>query len=139
MYGLTLSQSLIDELHQIAGAASPMEACAVLIGTKGHVTSFIHIDNVAADPMHFFDMDTQQLIDAYKEARQLGTPIIGIWHSHPGGPALPSRVDSDKAYDASLIWLISAPKANAGWQSKCYQAPAQPGGKFRELSLNLVK
>ena len=111
----------------------------MLAGTSDRIVKAFYMANVADDPQRFFDMDDQQLINAHRQARHLGASIIAIWHSHPGGPATPSQVDSDKAFDASLIWLISAPKAGDGWQTKCFQAPDHPGGKFKQLSLNLVK
>ncbi|MEE3719990.1 M67 family metallopeptidase [Tumidithrix elongata RA019] len=45
-----------------------------------------------------FSIDPQEMLQVQKEARDRGFAIIGIYHSHPNAPAIPSEFDRGVAW-----------------------------------------
>jgi len=79
-------------------AAYPHEACGVLVGERSgaevHVTSVVCGRNLEpARPEARFELDPVTLVSAAADARSRDLEVVGIWHSHPGGPARPSAAD----------------------------------------------
>ena len=87
--------------------ASPAEVCGLLLGGLDRVAGVVHCINIASDPARAFEIDPRQLIAAHKAARQGGVPIIGCYHSHPGGVTVPSARDASEAVPNGWLWLIA--------------------------------
>ena len=65
-------------------------------------------DNVASDRRRRFEVDPRLLLRLHRTLRDGGTSIVGVWHSHPNGPTVPSATDFAQAYDPALAWIITA-------------------------------
>jgi len=92
-----------------ARAAMPLEACGLLIGTEDDRVSRLEpASNVAAEPARRFEVDPRALLALHRRLR--GTPerLIGHWHSHPQGQAVPSACDREMVSDPDMAWLIVA-------------------------------
>ena len=89
-------------------AGSPDEICGLLFGTPATIEAAQPCRNVAADPATRFEIDPAQLLAAYRAARQGGPAIIGCYHSHPSGAAMPSARDAADAAGDGFLWLIVA-------------------------------
>ena len=101
---LTLSPGILESVIQHAKSAYPIEACGLLAGGNA-AERFIPIKNVSAHP-HEYEMDPAELIAALREIRQTGETLIAIFHSHPHGPAEPSKTDIQRAYYPDAAHLI---------------------------------
>ena len=53
-----------------------------------------------------YEMDPGQLVNALRELRHTGEELVAIYHSHPHGPAHPSRADIERAYYPEAAYLI---------------------------------
>ena len=51
-------------------------------------------------------MDPAELIAAMRDLRNAGEELTGIYHSHPHGPAHPSKTDIERAYYPEAAQLI---------------------------------
>ncbi len=87
-------------------AADPHEVCGLLFGRAGRIDSIQPAANVAPDPSRHFELDPTALIAAHRAARSGGPPIIGHYHSHPGGMPVPSATDAACATPDGSLWLI---------------------------------
>ncbi|MDA1131625.1 MAG: M67 family metallopeptidase [Proteobacteria bacterium] len=98
-------------LAERAVAAAPLEACALLAGVRVSdtvtVTAVHAADNVAADPARGFEADPRVLLRLHRELRGRPAELVGVWHSHPGGGAELSATDLARAWDASMVWLLT--------------------------------
>ena len=88
----------------------PREACGLLVGTETpdgtlSVGAIVPCANVA-DGLDRFEIDPKALLATHRALRGGPAQIIGHYHSHPGGPALPSASDRAAAHTPGLAWLI---------------------------------
>lgn len=115
----------------IAAAATPNEACGLLLGTSSHITKAEPTANVAHDPARHFEIDPAALIAAHRAARDGGPQIVGYFHSHPNGLARPSATDAASASGDGRVWAIVA-----GGEITCWcDAPSG----FEALSYGVVE
>jgi proteasome lid subunit RPN8/RPN11 len=95
--------------------AAPEECCGLLLGREA-IEEARPAANVAPDPLRRLDIDPQALIDAHRAARAGGPPVIGYYHSHPGGPAKPSATDRALASGDGKVWAILGAGGVAFWR-----------------------
>jgi proteasome lid subunit RPN8/RPN11 len=114
---LFISSSMLAELQQLALAAMPQEICGLLFGRDGRVNAYREAQNVADDPLRHFEIDPAILITAERNQRDGGEPILGYYHSHPGGPVDPSQTDADSAAPDGRLWLILNGQDAAAWHA----------------------
>ena len=116
---VTISSLLRDRIVALA-AADDREICGLLLGQAGRIEAIAPAANVAADPARHFELDPAVLIAAHRAARSGGPSVIGHYHSHPSGVAIPSATDAACAMPDGTLWLIVAGEAVRLWR-------AQPG------------
>lgn len=116
----------MEALKNAANQAYPLEACGILLGEGERITGFREAANVHAAPQTHFEIDPQALIDAYRAERSGGDRVLGYFHSHPHGPASPSKIDSEMAAGDAKIWAIIGEGEMNLWRDA-------PGG-FQPLS-----
>lgn len=117
-----------------AAAAWPAEACGLLWGTRRpeglYIAAFRPTANGAEDPRRGYRVPPLELLAAAGEASAAGLEIVGVWHSHPGAPATPSRRDAEEAWEGYSYGIQAATREGAG--ELRFFAPA--GGEFHELA-----
>ena len=102
-----------DNRRRIENAAAksyPKEACGLLIGrTAGKrtmVEQVIVAHNLRVQRAHErYLLDPDDFLKAERWARGLDLDVVGIWHSHPDHPPLPSSTDLAAAW-ADYSYLI---------------------------------
>ncbi|WP_404370090.1 Mov34/MPN/PAD-1 family protein [Sphingomonas sp. MMS24-J45] len=105
---LEISSTLLAGLLNEAANAPDREVCGLLFGTPDRVEAARSCRNVAPDPRTAFEIDPAALIAAHKAERGGGPAIVGCYHSHPNGAALPSPRDAASAPPDDALWLILA-------------------------------
>lgn len=74
----------------------PREACGLLLGTydgdRTVVAEAVAARNLAPEADRF-ELDPQGFADALRRADSRGLEIVGCYHSHPSGRAVPSKED----------------------------------------------
>ena len=102
---LRVTREALERMHAEAVAAADEECCGLLLG-HGGVDEVRPAVNVAADRQRRFDIDPQALVDAHRAARNGGPGVVGYYHSHPNGPAVPSAADRAIAPGDGSVWAI---------------------------------
>ena len=97
---LTLAPGILDKVIEHAKVSYPREGCGLLTATR-----FIPVANIAPGATEF-EMDPAELIAAMRDLRIAGEELTGIYHSHPHGPAHPSKTDIERAYYPEAAQLI---------------------------------
>ena len=93
-----------------ARASFPAECCGLLLGRRqgggevrvGRVEACV---NRSPDRHRRFTISPDDLLTAYRGARDRGERVVGTYHSHPLGGAVPSEVDRESAW-AGASYLI---------------------------------
>ena len=97
-----------DQLLALAAASPDREVCGLLFGDDREISAITPAINVAARPADSFEIDPATLIAAHKAMRAGGPTLIGCYHSHPNGVAVPSARDEEAMAALGWIWLIIA-------------------------------
>ena len=110
------------KLREACERAYPDEACGLVLGHAGDVRDVVAGRNVAIDRRARFELDPESFLGAWREAAMRGLDVIGTWHSHPDGPAAPSRLDEESADPAWLHLVVAVERGRAtqvaAWTSR---------------------
>ena len=87
----------------------------MLAGRNDSVEKVVAVRNQAQSPVRFV-MDPYEQLQAFEWIESNQLDLLGIFHSHPDGPATVSDTDiAEAAYE--VIQVIWAP-GQAGWQAR---------------------
>ena len=104
---MTTTREVRDLLIAHAREESPRECCGLLLGRGDEVAEARRARNVASSPATRFVIDPKDHIDARRDGRTRGFEILGFYHSHPHGAAVPSATDlAEAAYPGSVYAII---------------------------------
>ncbi|WP_028547856.1 M67 family metallopeptidase [Paenibacillus sp. UNC451MF] len=116
-FSVTIPHTVKHEILKYCREQYPLEACGFLLGSVTDelvkAKFFVPIPNAAHDPLHSFSMDPASMLPyIYPMNDDVGT-IIGILHSHPCTPAIPSFEDLQTAWlHIPTHWIVSLLKTN---------------------------
>jgi proteasome lid subunit RPN8/RPN11 len=109
---LRLAPSLRKEMETRAAAGYPNEVCGLLIGrangdatTVEHIAPARNLNTVRARDRYALDPNDFLRAERFAAERDLG--VVGIWHSHPDHPAIPSQTDLDAAWPEYSYVIVS--------------------------------
>ncbi len=119
--GYAISSTLLAGLLTDARNSPDREICGLLYGADGRIAEAEACANVAADPARGFEIDPAALFAAHRRARAgapgVGMGVIGHYHSHPSGAAVPSARDAAQAMGDGALWLILTAREARLWRS----------------------
>lgn len=122
-------------------ASYPDECCGFLVGrddgARIDVSRPVASPNLAADPRHAFEIDPQLWLDLRRDLADGPERLVGIYHSHPDGPAAPSPRDQAAAWHEGFAWLIVALRDGAVVEVKAWRYES-PASGFRPMELRLA-
>ncbi len=100
----------------------PEEACGLLAGLKDEVQAVYPVTNVLHRPDRY-EMDPAGQVQAFAGMEARGLELVGIYHSHPHGPAVPSPTDLDESYYPEVVYVIWSPDdpPQIGWQARGFR------------------
>jgi desampylase len=104
---VAVTREIVAILIAHAREESPRECCGLLLGRGDEVAEVRRARNVASSPATRFVIDPKDHIDARRDGRARGLEILGFYHSHPHGAAVPSATDvAEAAYPGSVYAII---------------------------------
>jgi proteasome lid subunit RPN8/RPN11 len=111
----------------------PNEGCGLLGGPPGQVERVYCVPNVYHSPVAYL-MDPAAQVEAMIELERAGLEVVGIFHSHPAGPPVPSATDAAQALYPESVYVILSPGGADGWQMRGFEIA---GGRVREVALDI--
>lgn len=103
-----ISKSAYDGIIEHAEGGFPHEVCGVLIGENDNITNYLKCRNLNTERAHDrYDLDPVSFKEADEWARKNGMEIVGIYHSHPDHPSLPSETDRQRAWPEWVYMIFS--------------------------------
>lgn len=89
---MKLPREIYNALVEESRRAFPKESCGFLVADQSQMHIYF-IRNVADDPTTQFQFDPQTQIDALLYIIRSGMKVEAIWHTHPSGELIPSKMD----------------------------------------------
>lgn len=102
---VVISHTLLQKMISHSQSASPNECCGVLGGKGEEITSIYPVANILHSPDAFF-ADPAEMFEAMREMRRNGEKYLGIYHSHPHQPPIPSQKDREENGDSHRFNII---------------------------------
>lgn len=112
---------------------APLEACGLLAGKYNRVEMNLGVRNIDQSPVRFH-MDPKKQWRAFQRIEAAGLELLGIYHSHPDGPELPSEQDIGEAM-YSVVQIIWS-RRDGKWSARGFWIDS---GKVREVTLDLAQ
>ncbi len=133
-----------EDLRAVAGfaeAAYPEECCGLLSGSEDAgvvLVDGVHWSaNLAEEPTRRFEVDPALRLRLQRTLRGRGRRVVGVYHSHPDGPARPSPRDLEAAWEPDLVWLVVGVRKGRAVRSTAHVLVAE-GGETRFVEVPLT-
>jgi proteasome lid subunit RPN8/RPN11 len=131
MQSITLTKQQLQQMITHVDAQAPLEACGLLAGLDSKVESVIEVANQAQSAVQFV-MEPIGQLKAFEWMESNGMELIGIFHSHPAGPEIPSPTDiKEAAYDVVNVILA---RVDDQWRARGFWIE---DGTFKEVLLQI--
>lgn len=114
---IAISRYVLIGIRRISADAAPLEACGLLLGDGQGIADFEVVRNVAESPETRFEIDPAALFAALRAERAGGRKLLGYWHSHPSGDAMPSATDAAMAAPDGKLWLVVGGETVTAWRA----------------------
>lgn len=110
---IAIDPPVLEAIVAAAEASYPDEACGLLVGRWSaagdcRLRRAVPSANLAPDPSAAFEIDPALRLDLQRRLRGGGQRVVGLYHSHPDGPARPSARDLARAWEPGLLWLVAS-------------------------------
>ena len=104
---LEIARATYDEIVAHARRDHPDEACGVVAGPvgSGRPERFVPMLNAARSPT-FYEFDSAELLDLYKQMWADDEEPVVIYHSHTATEAYPSRTDIGLAMEPNAHYVL---------------------------------
>ena len=111
---LIIEQGIRDAIVEHARRDHPDEACGIVAGPAGsdRPTRFIPMRNAAQSPT-FYEFDSMDLLQLYKEMDERDEEPVVIYHSHTATEAYPSRTDIELAQEPGAHYVLVSTRDGA--------------------------
>ena len=96
---LVVPHHLIEQMNDHVEKAYPEEGAGFLLGEEGRVMEILALSNSREDGARHnrFLFTPEDYLQAEMTAETLGLDLIGVFHSHPDCPNIPSEYDREWA------------------------------------------
>lgn len=109
MYTVAIPPNIRAKMERHAGAGLPNEACGMLLGaidgSAYDICDVVLTPNRMESPVRFAIPDGD-VLRAYQTAAERGMDVVGVYHSHPSSPAVPSGTDAAYMELNPGAWVI---------------------------------
>ncbi|GAA3809614.1 M67 family metallopeptidase [Nocardioides panacisoli] len=104
---LTIDQATYDAIVAHAKRDHPVEACGMVAGPAGsdRAERFIEMVNAAGSPT-FYEYDSTDLLELYKEMDDRDEEPVVVYHSHTATEAYPSVTDIKLASEPNAHYVL---------------------------------
>jgi proteasome lid subunit RPN8/RPN11 len=104
---LQLTAMQYQQIIQQAIATYPHECCGLLVGQDKQTIAVYPMENTSNSPHDRYMIDPAAMLAVMKSIRGQDLNIIGIYHSHPDHPAVPSERDRELAWPEYSYLILS--------------------------------
>jgi proteasome lid subunit RPN8/RPN11 len=123
---LKIPTDIMEQIQANGENAYPDEGAGLMLGIEENgirtVSSILVLENAREESARHnrYLITAEDMLKGEKEAEQLGTSILGIFHSHPDHPNQPSEFDREWAIPWYSYLITSVHQGKAG-ESRCWR------------------
>ncbi len=123
---IKITSHLLREIHTHGENAYPEEGAGLLLGSEQDgfrsVQNLLKLENAREKTARHnrYLITARDMLQGEKEAERLGLSIVGIFHSHPDHPNLPSEFDREWAIPW-YSYLITSIQNGEALDSRCWR------------------
>lgn len=134
---LTVPHYLLEQINAHLEQAYPEEGAGFLIGSDGTVESILPLENAREDDARHnrFLITPEDYLNAELTADRLGLSLIGVFHSHPDCPNVPSEYDREWA-QPFFSYIITRVDQGRAVSSRSWRL-AEDRSKFEEEEIHI--
>lgn len=135
---LQITKESLKEIYHDAEKRYPFECCGFLFGSSEGKTieEVMPIPNVSRENLkRRFQIDPMDYLKAENWAEKENKVLLGIYHSHPDHPAIPSEHDRKYALPHFSYWITSV-EDGVSMQSKSWVL--DPDRNFKEEYIRII-
>tara|TARA_A100001037_G_scaffold306868_1_gene357824 strand:+ start:20627 stop:21052 length:426 start_codon:yes stop_codon:yes gene_type:complete len=140
---ITVHAEQLSVIKRSISLSKDEEVCGLFLGSgllpnSVMVTKVVPTSNVAKRERHKrFEIDPVIRLQLERDTRNLPIGIVGHYHTHPGGEAVPSEIDLASAHEPNLFWLIIGTSGDTMKDIKAWSIDPIKG-KFINLELSII-
>lgn len=110
---IPIPRQALEAIEVHAVGCLPEEACGLLaFDSQGHLRMVYPTTNADRSAASF-TVDPSEHFSALRHAEGRGWQVAGSFHSHPTGPARPSRTDVERAVGGAWLHMIVGMEAGS--------------------------
>jgi desampylase len=111
----TMTHPIVERLAAAAQSSST-EICGALIGDRHQIVDAVPIANQSTRARDRFYIPAVDVMRVERAAEQDGYMVMGFYHSHPHGDAVPSITDVQNALPGYVYWIASRRGEVRAWR-----------------------
>ncbi|RAT95867.1 peptidase [Brevibacillus sp. Leaf182] len=101
----SMTRAVWNEIIRDSLEKKPNETCGLLSGRNGSAQTVWRMENTLKSPVAFA-MDPKQIQHVFHKMALRGEHLVGIYHSHPTAPPIPSPEDIAYCHYPEAAYLI---------------------------------
>ncbi|WP_457591918.1 M67 family metallopeptidase [Geoglobus sp.] len=109
-------KEVVEFFRKVAENPGEIERCGLLSGRVGKTIEVIgafELENVRSSPVEF-ELNPLETLEIFESVEKVGHEVVGVWHTHPRGKAVPSPKDVQGMKNFPGLWVIIA-QGEIGW------------------------
>jgi proteasome lid subunit RPN8/RPN11 len=137
---MKITDAQLKQIYAHAKEIYPAECCGFLLGSfenGGQVRQVRRATNQNTERTDRFIISAEEFAEVQFAADETGLDIIGIYHSHPDWPAIPSQTDMDNAWD-EVYYLIASVHEGMPLNTQIWRLAENDPHRFEWVALEIV-
>ncbi len=135
MAAVRIRPAVLAALLQHARSQPEIECCGLLAGPRETITELLPARNALHSPTAF-EIAPEELFALFRTLRASGLRLLGIYHSHPHGPNVPSPRDIERAYYPQAAYFVVSPRPDCRQPVRAFRIE---GERVEELEIVCVE
>ena len=136
---MKITDAQLKQIYAHAQETYPHECCGFLLGAfaEGLVCQVRRATNQNQERTDRFVIAPQEFAQAQNEADAAELDIIGVYHSHPDWPPIPSQTDMDSAFE-NTFYLIASVHEGMPLNTNVWRLADEGRRRFQWVALEIV-
>ena len=136
---MKITDAQLKQIYAHAKETYPHECCGFLLGIfdDALVTQVRRATNLNQNRADRFEIDPKEYMQIQFEADKAELDIIGIYHSHPDWPPIPSQTDMTSAFE-NMFYLIASVHEGIPLNTNVWQLADEGLRRFEWVPLEIV-